>query len=169
MFGVLEKKRISLKSCAWSLPSGWSLALSNILNCKNVVFQCFHENSMNLDIIKCTAACFNPGFFSCYRETSKLHLCLSVPLVPVVFDTGHYSTSSIRWEASGKTLSIQICYLRSMETEWRNRLNSWMSHPGPPSPCRLLSARCSLCCAWRRLLPSLICSKCSGCYTIVII
>lgn len=162
MFGVLEKKRISLKSCAWSLPSGWSLALSNILNCKNVAFQCYRENPMNLDIIKCTGACFNPAFFSCYHETSNLHLCLSVPLVPVVFDTGHSLTSSISWEASGKMLSIQICDLRSMEKVWWDRLSSWTRHPGPPSPCRLLSA-------WRRLLLSLICSKRRGCYTIVII
>lgn len=162
MFRVLEKKRISLRSCAWSLPSVWSLVLSNILNCKNV-FQCYHENSMNLDIKKCIGACFNPAFFSCYRETSNLHLCLSVPLVPVVFDTGHYLTSSICREASGKTLSIQICNV------WRDRPSSWMSHPGPPSPCRLLNSQCFPCYAWRRLLPSLICSKCRSCYTIAII
>lgn len=86
---------MNLKSCPWHLLSVWPLALSNLLSCKKVMFQCYHENSKKQSILKSTGTYFNPVSFSCYHSISNLQLCLSMPLVPTFLDTGHCLTSCL--------------------------------------------------------------------------
>lgn len=133
----------------------------NILSCKSVKFQYYHENSMNLGIVKCTGTCFNVAFFSCCYKTCYLQLCLC----SCFFDTGHCLISFILGKAWGRP-----SLFRSVEHQNRvaGQAGPLDKPSSPSSPSRLLSAQCSPCHALRGFLPSSVCSKCRGFYTMII-